>query len=89
MNYCCGTTNNTCVQSCILDDRRLTQLILDDTVIRANGGLNFTQETICSVERLPRNLCFALYKLRSEILGSRLREFYVFGTLHEETINCN
>ena len=44
------------------------QIILDCSVYGARGVLKLDKETVMNIERLSRNLCYALHKCRSELL---------------------
>ena len=54
--------------SYISDPEKLTQIILDCSVYGARGVLKLGKETVMNIERLSRNLCYALHKCRSELL---------------------
>ena len=54
--------------SYISDPEKLTQIILDCSVYGARGILKLGKETVMNIERLSRNLCYALHKRRSELL---------------------
>ena len=45
---------------------------INSRVCGAHGGLVLTEETIDSLEKLSRNWCFSLHRLRCEILGLKL-----------------
>ena len=53
----------------------LTQLLLDSTICGAKGGLILSEDSGCALEKLSRNWCFALHRLRSELLGLKLRDY--------------
>ena len=54
--------------SYISDPEKLTQIILDCSVYGARGVLKLGKGTVMNIERLSRNLCYALHKHRSELL---------------------
>ena len=54
--------------SYISDPEKLTQIILDCSVYGVRGVLKLGKETAMNIERLSRNLCYALHKRRSELL---------------------
>ena len=54
--------------SYISDPEKLAQIILDCSVYGARGVLKLGKETVMNIERLSRNLCYALHKRRSELL---------------------
>ena len=54
--------------SYISDPEKLTQIILDCLDYWARCVLKRGKETVMNIERLSRNLCYALHKRRSELL---------------------
>ena len=61
--------------SYINDPEKLTQIILACSVYGARGVLKLGKETFMNIERLSRNLCYALHKCRSELLCLQTKHY--------------
>ena len=53
--------------------KKVTQIILDSSVYASNGDLNIDAAMTICIDKISRNMCYALHKRRCELLSLKMR----------------